>query len=108
MLVPGNEICKKLVFMFGYRVMSRVCVVPFLKPSITAATDRELDAFDDLDEMIEEGIPTQALGWIIRQKDYLHDNKEARDMKHRLKDTFQGRSLMNWAVVSLATIMVCS
>ena len=42
MLVPGNEICKKLVFMFGYRVMSRVCVVPFLKPSITAATDREL------------------------------------------------------------------
>ena len=50
--------------------------MPSSKPSITAAMDRELDAFDDLDEMIEERIPTQAFGWIMWQKDHLMITKK--------------------------------
>ena len=48
--------------------MSRVCVVPFSKPSIAATTDDQLDAFDDIDEMIDQNLPSQGFGWIIQQK----------------------------------------
>ena len=33
--------------------MSRVCIVPFKKPSIAPVTDDEVDVFDTVEEMIE-------------------------------------------------------
>lgn len=88
--------------------MSRVCVVPFSKPSIAAITDEQLDAFDELDDMIDQSAPSQALGWIIQQKSLLHDKDRLRDMKKRLRGAFQGRTQMNWALVALTTTEVCN
>ena len=69
--------------------MSTVCVVPFSKPSIVATTDDQLDAFDDIDEMIDQNLPSQALGWIIQQKSVLHDKGQLQSFKQKLKGVFQ-------------------
>ena len=59
-----------------YRVQSRVCVVPFNKPSIFAVTDDQVDAFDDVDELIDENLLCQGLGWIIRQAKLVHNKQK--------------------------------
>ena len=47
--------------------MSRVCVVPFSMPSIAATMDEQLDAFEQMEDMVDQSAPSQALGWIIQQ-----------------------------------------
>ena len=89
-----------------YRVMSRVCVVPFCKPSIAPITDEQDDAFDDIERMIEENLLSQALGWVIKQASTVHNREQLRTMKQKLRRVFQGRCLMNWALVTLTTTKV--
>lgn len=88
---------------FLYRVTSRVCVVPFCKPAISASNDEQLDAFDDVEEMIEQHLLSSAVGWIIQQTKVVHDREKKRDVKQKLRSMFKGRSLMNWSIVVLAT-----
>lgn len=62
--------CKSPISVIAFdQVMSRVCVVPFNNLSIAATTNDQLDAFDDINEMIDQNLPSQALGWIIQQED---------------------------------------
>ena len=42
--------------------------MPFSMPTIAATTDEQLDAFEQVDDMIDQSTPSQALGWIIQQK----------------------------------------
>lgn len=37
------------------------------KPSITATTGDQLNVFEDTDEIIDQNLPSQAVGWIIKK-----------------------------------------
>ena len=80
-----------------------MCVVPFSKPSIAAVSADELEAFDEIDEMIDSNLLCQALGWIIKQKGTIHNKQKLRATKQKLLKTFTGRALANWALVALST-----
>ena len=77
--------------------------MPFNKPSIAATSDEGLQAFNDLDDMIDENLLSQALGWIIKKRAIINDKAKLRGMKQKLIKAFEGRALINWALVGLAT-----
>ncbi len=88
-----------MVLCILYRVLSRVCVVPFTKPSISPTTDEQQDAFDDLDDILEGGLLSSVYGWVIQQRRVLEDKERIRDMKRQLRAHFAGRSALNWSLV---------
>ena len=71
--------------------------------SIAAASDEGLQAFDDLDDVIDENLLSQALGWIIKQRAIINDKAKLRGMKQNLMKAFEGRALINWALAGLTT-----
>ena len=85
----------------------QVCIIPFHKPSIVAITPTEQEAFDDLDELLNEGSLSGVLGWLVRQHSVLTDTMKIKQMKLKLSDYFSGRSLSNWALLLLCTQQVC-
>lgn len=85
---------------------SGVCTIPFHKPSIVAITPTEQEAFDDLDELLNEGSLSGVFGWMVRQHSVLTDTMKIKQMKLKLNDFFSGRSLSNWALLLLCT-QVC-
>ena len=42
-------------------MLSRVCVIPFTKPIISPATDEEQDAFDDIEDMVQNGLLSSSI-----------------------------------------------
>ena len=91
---------------FLYSVRSRVCIVPFSAPMIAASTGDQLAAFDDVLEMVEQNLLSQALGWIIRQATTVCDMEQLWNAMDKLENAFQGRALMNWGLVALTTSKV--
>ena len=80
--------------------------MPFTKPSITPESDDQVDAFDDLEEMIEAKRLSVAVGWIISMNRKVHDKPALQEVKRSLKSAFTGRTLDNWTTVALCTYEV--
>lgn len=87
--------------MYHCRVQSRVCVIPFEKPSIAPSTEERQDAFEDLEDMLADGLPSSAFGWAVAQKALLQDKEAIRDLKSRFRSHFQGRAVQNWSLLAL-------
>ena len=47
--------------------MSRMCIIPFSKPSIAPHTDDEYSAFNEVNDMLECGQLSSVVGWVITQ-----------------------------------------
>jgi hypothetical protein len=88
------------------RVLSRVCILPFKKPTIAPSTDEEQDAFDYLEELIESQAISSSIGWIIRQGNILKDKEEMKSMKSHLRRYYKGRSITNWSLLALCAKQV--
>ena len=83
------------------RVQSRVCVIPFSKPSISPINEDQQKAFDELDDIMVAGELSSACGWAIRQKAVLVDKEKFKEMRTTLRPFFQGRSVLNWTYVAI-------
>lgn len=86
--------------------MSRVCVIPFSKPSIAPESEDQEEAFEIVDELIDNQQLSQAVGWIISLSEAVNSKQQLKEMKEKLRDSFKGRCLMNWSLVALTTTKV--
>lgn len=96
------------------RVQSRLCIIPFTKPSIAPTTEEQQEAFDELDDILIGGELSSVCGWAIKQKVSLEDKEKFKAMKLTLRPHFQGRSVLNWAYlaiclkeVSILLVFIC-
>ena len=75
-------------------------MISFTAPAVAPINDEEEEAFTELDELVQSGEPSKAIGWAISQGKLLMDERDAlKDMKKRLQGTFHGRTCHNWAVL---------
>lgn len=84
-----------------YRVQSRVCVIPFTKPSISPTTEEQQLKFDELEDMLVGGELSSLCGWVIKQIAVLEDKEQFKEMRKTLRPFFQGRSVLNWTFVAI-------
>ena len=49
-----------MIYHFIYRVQSRVCTVPFEGPTIAPDNEEAQDSFDELDDMLTDGVVSAA------------------------------------------------
>ncbi len=84
-----------------YRVLSRVCMAPFLKPSTAPTTAEHQEAYDELDDLLLDGLLSPECGWAIRQVKVLENKEKLKEMKSHLRAHFQGRLVHNWALLAL-------
>lgn len=84
-----------------YRVLSRVCIVSFSKPSIAPVSDEQQDAFDELDDMICGGVLSSVIGWAIQMGKKLNNKDKLKKIKGILRPHFHGRAILNWSLVAL-------
>lgn len=80
--------------------------MPFSKPSIAPKSEEQISAFEDLEEMLDDGRLSSAIGWIIRQKEVLGDKQLLKAVRRQLVHSMEGRCLTNWTVVVHAAIEV--
>ena len=52
-----------------------MCVVPFKWPKVVSETEDQQEAFDKLDDLVDDGKPSSAIHWAIRQHSLL-SNRE--------------------------------
>lgn len=67
--------CLLAVTLQQFRVLSRVCTVPFKKPIVTPETAEQQDAFNQLDYILGEETPFSGVGWAIKQQSVLGSKK---------------------------------
>lgn len=83
------------------RVQSHVCVVPFTAPRIAPTTESQQDSFDELDDLLTEGIFSSACGWVIQLCKVLQDRSVVRDMTREFRPHYSGRKAINWALLAV-------
>ena len=70
-------------------------------------TEEQQLAFDELDDLLDDGKLSSCIGWTIKQQAILMDKEEVRKMKKELQgSTFQGRSRGNWALLTICAKQV--
>ena len=76
-------------------------------PTITPQTEEQQVTFDELDDLLDDGKLSSAIGWAIEQHSVLSDKQEVRLMKKQLQgSSFQGRSRGNWALLTITAKQV--
>lgn len=83
------------------RVQSRLCIIPFKKPSIAPTTEDQQTAFDELDDILMSGELSSVCGWAIKQREILEEKDKFKAMKAILRPHFEGRSVLNWAYIGI-------
>lgn len=64
-------------------------------------TDKQQEAFDELDDILMGGDLSSVCGWAIKQRASLEDKEKLKAMKLILRPFFQGRSVINWVYVAI-------
>jgi hypothetical protein len=82
-------------------VLSKVSIAPFLKPSIASIPDEQQQAYEELEDMLTEGMLSSVCGWAIKQEEMLLKQAEVKHMKALLRLHFQGRSATNWTFLAI-------
>lgn len=93
--------CHIIIYTIYCRVQSRVCKVPFQKPSTAPLDEDRQDAFDELEDLLADGLPSSAVGWAVAQKALLLDRDATRDLRSHFRSHFQGRAVQNWTLLGL-------
>ena len=88
------------------RVLSRVCVIPFVKPSVDPETEEEHDAYDDIEEILQTNVLSSLIGWVITLGNILRDKGVIKSVKDDLRRHFKGRGLTNWSLLLTCTRQV--
>ena len=81
-------------------------MVPFPKPTVAPQNEEQQEAFDELEEMLEEKNPSNAVCWAIQQGHILVDKAELQEMRRLLKGFFKGRAQRNWALLTISAKQV--
>ncbi len=76
-------------------------LVPFVKPSTAPVTDEQQDAYNKMDDMIDEGVLSSVCGWAIRQRQIVANKEKLKARKSHLRHHFKGRSVLNWTLVAV-------
>lgn len=71
------------------RVQSRLCIIPFAKPSIAPITDEQQEAYDELDDLLAGEELSSVCGWAIAQRAALLNNESH---KVDIEEFFPGES----------------
>ena len=90
------------------RVTSRTCIVPFTMPTVSPQNEEQQEAFDTLDDILEDKQPSAAVCWAIQQHAVVTQKHEIRQMKQSLQGSFKGRAQRNWALLTLCGKQVCT
>ena len=88
------------------RVLSRVCVVPFKTPKVAPISEEQQEAYDELDDLLDDGKPSSTIGWAVRQQSLLSKKEPVHQMKKLLHGSFNGRSRHNWTILTLCAQQV--
>ena len=86
-------------------------MIPFSEPSVAPDTDEEEEAFTEFEDLILSGEVSSAIGWAIKQRQVLLDDRGSsavKELKERLRGIFHGRTCQNWAVLLFFLKEVCS
>lgn len=94
-------ICNTFTQHYTCRVLSKVSIAPFLKPSIASIPDEQQQAYEELEDMLTEGMLSSVCGWAIKQEEMLLKQAEVKHMKALLRLHFQGRSATNWTFLAI-------
>ena len=78
----------------------------FLKPAVAPVNDEEQEAFDTLDDLLDENKPATAICWAVQQHEMLTDKTELQVMRHLLHGAFKGRMQRNWALLTICAKQV--
>ena len=81
------------------KVLSRVCVVPFVKPSVDPETEKQHDAYDDIEEILKTNVLSSLIGWVITIGNILCDKGVIKSVKDDLRRHFKGRGFTNWSLL---------
>uniref|UniRef100_A0A1X7TIA1 Uncharacterized protein n=1 Tax=Amphimedon queenslandica TaxID=400682 RepID=A0A1X7TIA1_AMPQE len=85
------------------RVQSRVCIVPFIKPSVAPEDDSEHDSYEELEEMLHNDLLSTMMQWVIRIGKILKDKEGVKSIKDELRGSYKGPSLCNWSLLLTCT-----
>lgn len=75
--------------------------MPFKTPKVAPISEEQQEAYDELDDLLDDRKPSSAIGWAIRQQSLLSSKEPVRCMKKLLHGSFVGRSRQNWALLTL-------
>ena len=81
-------------------------MVPFLTPTVAPQNEVQQEAFDALDEILEEKSPSRAVCWAIKQHKIITDKKELQEVRQLLQGAYKGRALRNWTLVTICAKQV--
>ena len=100
---PQNEkymqLPLQLINIQFHKVQSRVCIIPFTKPSVAPTTEEEHLAFDELEDALDDHDLSKAIAWAIWFKSVLEDKEEIQCIRSLLTGVFQGQSANNWSLL---------
>lgn len=63
--------------------------------------------FDELEDMLSEGVLSSVCGWAISLEKVLVNKEKVKAVKSRLRSYFDGRFVSSWAFVALCLKEVC-